>query len=131
MVSILLHPWLASSAGEPMIAIHSLGFRYCVLDSDPSDEEMDMDTFGDDFKVPQRAARKAYEVEHEPLPQSAVEKLMATDVEHISGIFGVDVCGVHNTSFVLSLPPFEGKHRLAALALHELEQGALDREIHG
>lgn len=55
---------------------------------------MDMDTFGDDFKVPQRAVRKAYEVEHEPLPQSAVEKLMAADVEHISGIFGVDVCGL-------------------------------------
>ncbi|KAG9309336.1 hypothetical protein JVU11DRAFT_10828 [Chiua virens] len=58
--------------------------------SDSSDDEMDMDTFGEDFKLPQRAARKSYEVEHEPLPQSAVEKLMATDVEHISGIFGVD-----------------------------------------
>ncbi|KAN0091463.1 hypothetical protein V8E55_005029 [Tylopilus felleus] len=58
--------------------------------SDPSDDEMDMDTFGDDFKVPQRAVRKAYEVDHESLPQAAVEKLMAADVEHISGIFGVD-----------------------------------------
>ncbi|KAF8134361.1 hypothetical protein EV363DRAFT_1396784 [Boletus edulis] len=59
-------------------------------DSDPSDEEMDMDTFGDDFKVPQRAARKSYEVEHESLPQAAVVKLKAADIEHISGIFGVD-----------------------------------------
>ncbi|KIJ05592.1 hypothetical protein PAXINDRAFT_182881, partial [Paxillus involutus ATCC 200175] len=54
--------------------------------SAPSDDEMDMD----DFRVPQRAVRKAYEVEHEPLPQSAVEKLMSADVEHISGIFGVE-----------------------------------------
>lgn len=53
-----------------------------------------MDTFGDDFKVPQRAVRKAYEVEHESLPQAAVAKLMASDIEHISGIFGVDVCGL-------------------------------------
>ncbi|KIJ60072.1 hypothetical protein HYDPIDRAFT_117794 [Hydnomerulius pinastri MD-312] len=58
--------------------------------SAPSDDEMDMDAFGDDFKVPQRAARKAYEIEHESLPQSAVEKLMTSDVDHISGIFGAD-----------------------------------------
>ncbi|KAH7889015.1 RING-5 domain-containing protein [Phlebopus sp. FC_14] len=58
--------------------------------SAPSDDDMDMDAFGDDFKVPQRAMRKAYEIEHESLPQSAVEKLMAADVDHISGIFGVD-----------------------------------------
>ena len=67
---------------------------------------MDMDTFGDDFKVPQRAVRKAYEVEHEPLPQAAVEKLMASDVEHISGIFGVDVCGFLSSIFCTFLIPF-------------------------
>ena len=67
---------------------------------------MDMDTFGDDFKVPQRAVRKAYEVEHEALPQSAVEKLMATDVDHISGIFGVDVCAFLSSTFCTLLIPF-------------------------
>lgn len=64
-----------------------------------------MDTFGDDFKVPQRAVRKAYEVEHESLPQSAVEKLMAADIEHISGIFGVDVCDVLLAIFRIFLIP--------------------------
>ncbi|KIK93554.1 hypothetical protein PAXRUDRAFT_828848 [Paxillus rubicundulus Ve08.2h10] len=54
--------------------------------SAPSDDEMDMD----DFRIPHRAIRKAYEVEHEPLAQSAVEKLMSADVDHISGIFGVE-----------------------------------------
>ncbi|KAF9237439.1 hypothetical protein BU15DRAFT_48647 [Melanogaster broomeanus] len=55
-------------------------------DDSASDDDMDMD----DFRIPQRAVRKAYEVEYEALPQSAVEKLMASDVEHISGIFGVE-----------------------------------------
>lgn len=100
-------PWRASSPGVPHeIATRSLGPRYLVPDSDPSDEEMDMDTFGDDFKVPQRAVRKAYEVEHEPLPQAAVEKLMASDVEHISGIFGVDVRGFLSSVFYPFLIPF-------------------------
>jgi ariadne-1 len=52
---------------------------------------MDMDTFNDDFKVSGKDKHKPYEVEHEPLSQADVEKLMLTDVEHISGIFGVDV----------------------------------------
>ena len=69
---------------------------------------MDMDTFGDDFKVPQRAVRKAYEVEHEALPQFAVEKLMAADVEHISGIFGVDVCFLLSSIFCILLISFVG-----------------------
>ncbi|KAH7916599.1 hypothetical protein BJ138DRAFT_1121710 [Hygrophoropsis aurantiaca] len=58
--------------------------------SAPSDEEMDMDAFNDDF-VPARNVRKVYEVEHESLSQGAIEKLMLADIEHISGIFGVDV----------------------------------------
>jgi len=51
---------------------------------------MDMD-FADDFKIPKQPQRKAYEIEHESLSQQAVEKLMTADVDHISGIFGVDV----------------------------------------
>jgi hypothetical protein len=61
------------------------------IGSAPSDDDMDMDMFNDDFKVPGKGKRKSYEIEHEPLRQADVEMLMQTDVEHISGIFGVDV----------------------------------------
>ncbi|KAJ7910942.1 hypothetical protein B0H13DRAFT_2328848 [Mycena leptocephala] len=54
-------------------------------DSD-GDDGMDMD----DFKVAPKTTRKAYEIEYESLTQSAIEKLMERDVEHIRGIFGVD-----------------------------------------
>ncbi|KAF8149451.1 hypothetical protein B0H34DRAFT_802444 [Crassisporium funariophilum] len=55
-----------------------------------SDDDMDMDTFGDDFKVASKGKRKSYEVDYESLSQHAVEKLMQRDVDHICGIFGVD-----------------------------------------
>lgn len=44
-----------------------------------------------DFKIPMKSKTKSYEVEHDSLSQQAVEKLMARDVDHICGIFGVDV----------------------------------------
>jgi ariadne-1 len=50
-----------------------------------------MDAFNDDFKVTNKGKLKSYEVEHESLSQLDVEKLMQVDIEHISGIFGVDV----------------------------------------
>ncbi|EPQ56890.1 hypothetical protein GLOTRDRAFT_73357 [Gloeophyllum trabeum ATCC 11539] len=59
-------------------------------DSAPSDEEMDMEVFDNDFKLPGKARKKSYEVDSEPLSQAQVERLMQTDIEHISGIFGVD-----------------------------------------
>jgi ariadne-1 len=63
-----------------------LGFPFsCRPDSD-GDDGMDMD----DFKVAPKTTRKAYEIEYESLTQSAIEKLMERDVEHIRGIFGVD-----------------------------------------
>jgi ariadne-1 len=62
-----------------------------IAGSAPSDDDMDME-FADDFKVPQHSPRKAYEIEHESLSQQEVEKLSAADVDHISSIFGVDVC---------------------------------------
>ncbi|EGO00371.1 hypothetical protein SERLA73DRAFT_89338 [Serpula lacrymans var. lacrymans S7.3] len=55
-----------------------------------SDDDMDMDAFNEDFKVPSKAMRKTYEIEYDTLTQTAVEKAMAADIEHISGIFGVD-----------------------------------------
>lgn len=52
---------------------------------------MDMENYGDDFKVASKGKRKPYEVEYESLSQQAVEKLMQRDVDHICGIFGVEV----------------------------------------
>lgn len=53
---------------------------------------MDMDVFNDDFKVtPATAKRKSYDIEYESLSQTDVRKLMSQDIDHISGIFGVDV----------------------------------------
>lgn len=52
---------------------------------------MDMDAFNDDFKVASKGKRKPYDVDYQSLSQSDVEKLMQQDIEHIHGIFGVDV----------------------------------------
>lgn len=53
---------------------------------DVSDVEMD-----EDFKVNVIGGkRKAYEIEYESLSQSAVEKLMQQDIDHVCGILGVD-----------------------------------------
>ncbi|KAJ7633438.1 hypothetical protein DFH06DRAFT_692371 [Mycena polygramma] len=54
-------------------------------DSD-GDDGMDLD----DFKVASKTTRKAYELDYQSLSQTAIEKLMEQDVEHIRGIFGVD-----------------------------------------
>ncbi|KII92201.1 hypothetical protein PLICRDRAFT_36992 [Plicaturopsis crispa FD-325 SS-3] len=59
-------------------------------DSAPSDDEMDMDVFNDDFKVSNKGKHKSYEVDYDSLSQADVEARMQQDVEHISGIFGVD-----------------------------------------
>ena len=45
-----------------------------------------------DFKVPAKEARKSYEVDYESLSQQSVERQIQKDVDHISGMFGVDVC---------------------------------------
>ncbi|RDB16827.1 E3 ubiquitin-protein ligase dbl4 [Hypsizygus marmoreus] len=55
-----------------------------------SEDDMDMDAFGDDFKVVPKGKRKSFEIEYESLSQSDVEKLMKKDVEDIVGILGVD-----------------------------------------
>lgn len=80
-----------------MVSQHLITVRLCRLtlyaESGQSDDDMDMDAFGDDFKVVPKGKRKSYEVEYESLSQGAVEKLIKDDVEHICGIFGVDVSG--------------------------------------
>jgi len=52
---------------------------------DEQSEDEDMEAF-----VPLKAKRKLYEIDYESLSQSAVEKLMQDDTDHICGILGVD-----------------------------------------
>lgn len=56
-----------------------------------SASDVEGEGFGEDFKVATRSDRKVYEVEHTSLSQPDVEKMMQADVDHISGIFGVEV----------------------------------------
>jgi ariadne-1 len=46
--------------------------------------------------MPPKSKHKPYEIDYESLSQSAVEKLMQDDIEHICGILGVDVSGIPN-----------------------------------
>lgn len=60
-----------------------------MMDGDEdSVSEMDMDN--EDFKVPIKEKKKAYEVDFTSLSQTAIEKMMDSELEHIAGIFGVD-----------------------------------------
>ena len=66
----------------------------CALYDQPAIGDSDdmMEYGGDDeFKVPFKGKRKQYEVDYESLNQSAVEKLMADDVEYVRSVCGVDV----------------------------------------
>ncbi len=45
----------------------------------------------DDFKVGNRGEQKVYEVDYSSLSQHQVERIMSTEVDHISNIFGVEV----------------------------------------
>lgn len=53
-----------------------------------------MDTY--DFKVVSKGKHKAYELDYKSLSQADVEALMQQDVDHICGIFGVDVSVLYN-----------------------------------
>ncbi|KAI0746162.1 hypothetical protein C8Q76DRAFT_790456 [Earliella scabrosa] len=57
---------------------------------DGSASDIEVDGFGDDFRVATRGDQKVYEVDHSSLSQPDVERIMQTDVDHISGIFGVE-----------------------------------------
>ncbi|KAG7086448.1 hypothetical protein E1B28_002401 [Marasmius oreades] len=59
-------------------------------DDADTDDEMDMDTFGDDFKVTTQPKMKSYEIDYQPLSQSAVEVLMKKDVEQCCSVLGID-----------------------------------------
>ncbi|KAI0075885.1 hypothetical protein K474DRAFT_1599120 [Panus rudis PR-1116 ss-1] len=60
-----------------------------MIYDDGSASDMEMDTYTDAFKI-NKGKSKSYEVPHDPLTQAELEKLMRQDIEHISGIFGVD-----------------------------------------
>ncbi|KAI0355799.1 hypothetical protein OH77DRAFT_1402378 [Trametes cingulata] len=55
-----------------------------------SASEIEADGFGNDFKVVARDERKIYEVEYSALSQPEVERIMQSDVDHITSIFGVE-----------------------------------------
>jgi ariadne-1 len=60
---------------------------HLVKDSASSEEGMDLDT----FNVSSKGKQKCYEVDYSTLAQRDVERQMCDDIDHISGIFGVDV----------------------------------------
>ena len=62
---------------------------FFLLETDDSEEGMEMDH--EDYKVASKGKLKSYEVEYESLSQTAVEKLMQRDVDHICGILFVNV----------------------------------------
>lgn len=66
-------------------AFISFFFRLGTDDS----EGMEMDN--EDYKVASKGTFKSYEVEYESLSQTAVERLMQRDVDHICGILFVNV----------------------------------------
>ena len=62
---------------------------FFLLVTDDSEDGMEMDN--EDYKVASKGKLKSYEVEYESLSQTAVERLMQRDVEHICGILFVNV----------------------------------------
>ena len=54
---------------------------------------MEMDN--EDYKVASKGKVKSYEVEYESLSQTAIERLMQRDVDHICGILFVNVRVMH------------------------------------
>jgi ariadne-1 len=63
-----------------------------MMDEDDaySDSVSEMDMDNEDFKIPAKEKKKSYEVDYTSLSQDAVVKLMNAELEHISGIFGVE-----------------------------------------
>ena len=56
----------------------------------------------EDYKVASKGKLKSYEVEYESLSQTAVERLMQRDIDHICGILFVNVRALSYLSFVLN-----------------------------
>jgi len=70
----------------------SYSYRFIIyIKSLESDGEMDIDASRDDFKIASKDKPKPYEIDYQSLTQSDVEKLIQEDIDHITGIFGVEV----------------------------------------
>ena len=67
---------------------HGLSFFATIWTASAS--EMELDTYNDEYKV-KKEKQKSYDTVHQPLTQAEVEKFIQSDVDHITGIFGVDV----------------------------------------
>lgn len=87
--------------------------------SEESEDDIDMD--GDDFKVSTKGKKKSYEVDYESLSQRSVEKLMQRDVDHICGIFGVEVCIASFLHFKWLSDLFHAKPDTAGLLLRYMK----------
>lgn len=104
------------------------------LDVDEGSGDEMMDNFGDDFKVAPKGKQKSYEVEYESLSQQAVENMMQQDVDHICGIFGVDVSRsllFPLLTWLRCLLPLTGGYRASSAPPHEVEQRKAYRKVHG
>ncbi|EIM81045.1 uncharacterized protein STEHIDRAFT_172092 [Stereum hirsutum FP-91666 SS1] len=53
-------------------------------------DDMELDAFNEEIKLPQKGKKKAYEVEYDDFTQQAVEGLMKADMDHIVSLFGVN-----------------------------------------
>ena len=62
---------------------------FILSETDDSEDGMEMDN--EDYKVATKGKLKSYEVEYESLSQTAVERLMQRDIDHICGILFVNV----------------------------------------
>ena len=65
-------------------------FCIAILVFDAAESASDVEG-GDDFRVATRSEGKIYEVDYTSLSQPDVEKMIKTEVDHIGGIFGVEV----------------------------------------
>jgi len=73
---------------------------------------MDMDN---EFLPVPTKEKKSYEVDYDSLGQQSVEKLIALEVDHICGIFGVDVSYLRDRS---GQPLTYSFHRINCLGGH-------------
>ena len=69
----------------------ALSKRRCLIGLACLVSDVEMDGFNEVHTRSGSGKRKAYEIEYDSLSQSAVEKLMQSDIDHVCGILGVDV----------------------------------------
>lgn len=101
-------------------------FTKLTFSIEDDEDDIDMDAYADDFKVIPKSKLKSYEIDYESLSQKAIAELMQSDVDHIIGIFGVDVSRIEIYHAGGSLTDVTGKHCESATAVHVVEQRTPD-----